>query len=401
MSFCLTNLTVLQRRRGARAGRPLGGASTVGRAVRAGDGRGANPAAGALGATSARAKTPPSSEQSAGGSSPRSSCSGVLPRMRSIGRPPPPLMWRTLTREIPATEPPLEAWPPTPRKLLGMVADAAAPLPPWPCPAAAMHFATAMPSTAPPRLLLRACRSFFRSIGVSLAPQPEELGWGVNLRAGRVPLDWARAATEELLPAAVLSPDLGRWASTGAVDDHHCQCLLADAVGREAALLQQQERAREETAPEGGELPLVAIDVKGSFLQGLCAAVSVLGVPCAAVAMSMAFLRRGESPGPSWAMAAAQRIWQMRSAAGGGTLCGRLPGHAGRGAAPLPPRALLRHPAEEPASAQVVAQASAAVEMEAAVEWMALQLRREGWAPAKSTGSLRPGRHLSMGGPFV
>eukprot|EP00969_Alexandrium_andersonii_P324060 14318253-Alexandrium_andersonii.AAC.1 len=69
----------------------------------------------------------------------------------------------------------------------------------------------------------------------------------------------------------------------------------------------------------------------------------------------------------------------------------------GRGTSPPPPRVLLHHPSEEPVSIQVVAQASAAVEMEAAVERMALQLRREGWAPARGTDSLRPGRHLSMG----
>eukprot|EP00969_Alexandrium_andersonii_P246430 10890213-Alexandrium_andersonii.AAC.1 len=39
--------------------------------------------------------------------------------------------------------------------------------------------------------------------------------------------------------------------------------------------------------------------------------------------------------------------------------------------------------------------------MEAAVERMALQLRREGWAPSQSSDSLRPGRNPSMGGPVV
>eukprot|EP00969_Alexandrium_andersonii_P304598 13464528-Alexandrium_andersonii.AAC.1 len=73
----------------------------------------------------------------------------------------------------------------------------------------------------------------------------------------------------------------------------------------------------------------------------------------------------------------------------------------GRGAASQPPRALLHHPAEEPVSAQVLAQAAAAVEVEAAVERTVRQLRREGWSPSVDTDSLRPGSHPSMLGPQV
>eukprot|EP00969_Alexandrium_andersonii_P325883 14398823-Alexandrium_andersonii.AAC.1 len=58
---------------------------------------------------------------------------------------------------------------------------------------------------------------------------------------------------------------------------------------------------------------------------------------------------------------------------------------AGRGAAPLPPRTLLHHPAEEPVSIQVVAQVNAGVEIEAAVERAVRQLQREGWTPTLST----------------
>eukprot|EP00969_Alexandrium_andersonii_P103580 4570150-Alexandrium_andersonii.AAC.1 len=53
---------------------------------------------------------------------------------------------------------------------------------------------------------------------------------------------------------------------------------------------------------------------------------------------------------------------------------------AGRGTSARPPRALLHHPHEEPVTVQVVAQATAAVEVEAAVERLARQLRQEGWA---------------------
>eukprot|EP00969_Alexandrium_andersonii_P321173 14191446-Alexandrium_andersonii.AAC.1 len=50
---------------------------------------------------------------------------------------------------------------------------------------------------------------------------------------------------------------------------------------------------------------------------------------------------------------------------------------------------------------QVLAQLAAAVEIEAAVERLARQLRREGWSPTVETDSLRPGTHPSMVGPQV
>eukprot|EP00969_Alexandrium_andersonii_P021880 957784-Alexandrium_andersonii.AAC.1 len=50
----------------------------------------------------------------------------------------------------------------------------------------------------------------------------------------------------------------------------------------------------------------------------------------------------------------------------------------GRGNSFQPPRVLVHHPAEEPMTVQVLAQVAAAVEIEAAVERLALQLRREG-----------------------
>eukprot|EP00969_Alexandrium_andersonii_P119739 5294291-Alexandrium_andersonii.AAC.1 len=61
-----------------------------------------------------------------------------------------------------------------------------------------------------------------------------------------------RALSEAFLPVAVLSPSLGWWAASGAVDDRHSQFLLADAVGRETALLHLQERAAAEHPLEEG-----------------------------------------------------------------------------------------------------------------------------------------------------
>eukprot|EP00969_Alexandrium_andersonii_P084811 3741081-Alexandrium_andersonii.AAC.1 len=86
----------------------------------------------------------------------------------------------------------------------------------------------------------------------------------------------------------------------------------------------------------------------------------------------MATLRRGEVPGPAWVMAAAPKIWGSRVAqwaaevaTPGGPVMLPCDGNgvarqhalamamwpqAGRGTAPLPPRAILHHLPEEPIS---------------------------------------------------
>eukprot|EP00969_Alexandrium_andersonii_P069711 3076619-Alexandrium_andersonii.AAC.1 len=58
------------------------------------------------------------------------------------------------------------------------------------------------------------------------------------------------------------------------IRDSRSHFLLADAVGREAALLQLQERSSEEFPLEEGAPTLVAIGATGAFLQGLCTAVA-------------------------------------------------------------------------------------------------------------------------------
>eukprot|EP00969_Alexandrium_andersonii_P060189 2650520-Alexandrium_andersonii.AAC.1 len=54
---------------------------------------------------------------------------------------------------------------------------------------------------------------------------------------------------------------------------------------------------------------MVTVDASPAFLRGLCTAVAVLGAPCAVVAFRAAPMRRGETPGLAWVMAAARRIW--------------------------------------------------------------------------------------------
>eukprot|EP00969_Alexandrium_andersonii_P156171 6904759-Alexandrium_andersonii.AAC.1 len=138
------------------------------------------------------------------------------------------------------------------------------------------------------------------------------------------------------------------------------------------------------------------------------------------MAFHAASLRRGETPGMAWTTTAGHRAWSapvVQSAAElsavGGVLLQDSPRgfvrqqviamvswpRPGRGASVQPSRVLLHHPAEEPVSGQVLAQAAAGVEVEAAVERTVRQLRCEGWSPSVDTDSLRPGSHPSMLGP--
>eukprot|EP00969_Alexandrium_andersonii_P085093 3753069-Alexandrium_andersonii.AAC.1 len=68
-----------------------------------------------------------------------------------------------------------------------------------------------------------------------------------------------------------------------------------------------QERVRSD--PVDNDLPRVlgTVDTSAAFLQGLCTAVAVLAIPCAAVAVNTASMRRSDTPGLAWVMASAQR----------------------------------------------------------------------------------------------